>query len=95
MPYVRLSIATPRRGQEQRARDLMKQIADAARGTPGCVASYLLQPTDGSTEVARIAVYDDQAAADKAANLQHFLALHSEFHLVIEAGHIDRAFISI
>ena len=95
MPYVRLSIATPRRGEEQPARDLMKQITDASRLQPGCQASYLLQPTDGSSDVARIAIYDDEAAAGRAANMQQFLALHSELHLVIEAGHVERAFTAI
>jgi quinol monooxygenase YgiN len=95
MPYVRLSIATPSRGQADRANELMRKLADAARETKGCIASYLLKPTDGSSEVGRITIYEDEASADAMANTQTMLSLRSELHLVIEAGHIERAFTTV
>jgi quinol monooxygenase YgiN len=95
MAYVRLSVVQPRRGEAARVEHIMRELADSARTTPGCTASYLLKAHDDSGEIARIAIYDDEAAADKVANSQHILSLRSELHLLIEAHHVERGFSSI
>ena len=62
MPYVRLSIARPRRGEEQRLIDLMHKLSALAEDQEGCLASYVLRPHDDSGEIARIAVYKDETS---------------------------------
>ncbi|MFN0094886.1 MAG: antibiotic biosynthesis monooxygenase [Dehalococcoidia bacterium] len=94
MAYVRLSIAKPRRGEEQRVSEMMHRLADLASAQAGCVASYVLQPHDDSGEIARIAIYESEAAAENLANSTSVMALRSELHLAIEAGHTERAFFS-
>jgi quinol monooxygenase YgiN len=95
MAYIRLSIVKPSRGQHDRAMDIMKRLAESASENEGCSASYLLHPHDESGEIARIAVYNDEQAADKSANSQRILSLRSELHLIIEPGHIERGFTTL
>lgn len=95
MPYIRLSIAKPRKGEEQRLEELMRKLSTATEGQEGFVESYLLRPHDDSGEIARITIYRDESSAEHAANNQSVMALRSELHLVAEPGHVERAFFSI
>ncbi|MBI2767823.1 MAG: antibiotic biosynthesis monooxygenase [Chloroflexi bacterium] len=95
MPYIRLSIARPRKGEEQRLEQLMRQLNELAAENPACLETFLLRPHDDSGEVARIAVYKDENSAEHAANSDRVLALRSEMHLASEAGHVERAFFSV
>ncbi|MGE0601962.1 MAG: antibiotic biosynthesis monooxygenase [Dehalococcoidia bacterium] len=95
MPYIRLSISKPRRGEEARLLELMRKLTDLAAQQDGCLESYLLRPHDDSGELARVAIYKDEAAAETAANNQSFMALRSEIHLIVEPDHTERAFFSI
>jgi quinol monooxygenase YgiN len=92
MAYVRLSIVKPARGREARVAEIMQQLADAAAKQPGCRESFNLKSDDASGELARIAIYSDEAAAAQAANDAHIMALRSELHLAIEPGHSERSF---
>jgi quinol monooxygenase YgiN len=95
MAYVRLSIARPVRGQAERVEKLMRELADSASRSQGCLASYLLRARDDSGEIGRVAIYEDEAAADATANDAHIMALRSELHLHIEPGHVERSFVTI
>lgn len=95
MPYIRLSIAKPRRGQEARLEELMRKLDDIIRHQPGCLSSYLLRPHDDSGEIARIAIYESEDAAESTANNQTVMALRSEIHLACEPGHVERAFFTL
>ncbi len=95
MPYIRLSIAKPRRGEEKRLEELMRKLTTLTEDQEGCMQSYLLRTSDDSGELARVAVYSDEASAERAANNQSVMALRSEMHLITEPGHQERAFVSI
>lgn len=95
MAYIRLSIARPLHGQERRLEDVMRRIAAAVAETDGCLESYVLRPHDDSGEVARIGIYKDEDAAERAANTDSIMALRSELHLVSEPGHVERAFFTV
>ena len=95
MPYVRLTIASPNRGQEARLEELMRKLNDLSAEQEGCLQSYLLRPHDNSGEIARIAIYGSEHDAEAAANNQSFMALRSEIHLVVAPGHEERAFFTI
>ena len=95
MPYIRLTINKARRGQEARLEELMRKLAALSEGQPGFIQDWLLRPNDNSGEIARIAVYENEAAAEATANNQSWMALRSEIHLCVEPGHQDRAFFSI
>ena len=95
MPYIRLTIAKPNRGQEARLEDLMRKLSDLSAAQEGCLQSYVLRPHDSSGEIARIAIYGSESDAESAANNQSFMALRSEIHLCVQPGHEERAFFSI
>lgn len=95
MTYIRLTIAKPTRGQEARLEELMRKLGDLSAEQPGFIEGFLLRPHDNSGEIARVAIYEDQAAAEALANNQSWMALRSEMHLCTEPGHQDRAFFSI
>lgn len=92
MAYVRLTIVKPARGREAAVEGLMRRLAEAGSQQPGCITSYVLHPHDDSGEVARLAVYEDEASAEKAATSDTILSLRSELHLCVEPGHVERAF---
>jgi len=95
MPYVRVSINKPTRGNEARLEELMRKLEAIIREQPGCIASYLLKPHDDSGEIARIAIYENEDVGESAANNQNVMAIRSEIHLVSEPGHVERAFFSL
>jgi quinol monooxygenase YgiN len=95
MPYIRLTVAKPTRGNEARLEELMRKLGDLSESQPGFISGYLLRPKDDSGEIARVAIYEDEAAAEATANSQSWMALRSEIHLCVEPGHQDRAFFSI
>jgi quinol monooxygenase YgiN len=92
MSYLRLSIARPRRGEEQRVHELQGEIAKWVVTQPGCRASYLLHPHDDSGEIARVTIYESEEAADRTASHAHMMALRSQLNLAIEADHVERGF---
>jgi len=75
--------------------EVMRKLSDLSASQEGCVESYVLRPHDDSGEIARIAVYSDEKAAEQAANSQSFMALRSELHLIADPGQVERAFFSI
>ncbi len=95
MPYIRVSIARPRKGEESRLEELMIKLNDLSSSQEGCIESWVLKPRDDSGEVARIAVYENEQSAEAAASNTSFMSLRSELHLAAEPGHTERAFFSI
>ena len=95
MPYIRLTVAKPRRGEEARLEELMRKLNDLSEGQEGRLEAWVLKPHDDSGDIARIAIYSDEHTAESAANSQSFMAIRSEIHLCVEPGHIERAFFSI
>lgn len=92
MAYVRISIAKPSAGQSDAVRSIMKRINEAVIAQDGCQVAYMLTPSDNSGELARMAIYDNQESAEKAANSQTVMSLRSQMHQIVEAGHVERAF---
>lgn len=92
MTYIRLSIARPRRGQEERLHEIQAEIARWARTQDGCRESYVLHPHDDTGEIARIAIYEDEGTAEGLAQHSHLMSLRSELNLAAEADHVERGF---
>ena len=97
MPYIRLSLARPRDGKTiADVEAAFRDIAARASGQEGCVASYLLRPHDDSGEVARVAIWRDERAAEHAAADETIMAFRSELDLVVDPrSHQERAFFSV
>lgn len=95
MPYIRLSIMRARPGEAERMEEFMRKLAALALEQEGCIESYTMKPHDDSGEIARLAIYRDESAAEQSANSAAVMALRSEIHLLTEPGHIERAFFTI
>jgi len=95
MTYFRLSVVKPHPGHEDEVRGLLGELNEAAAASDGCQAAYLMQSADESGDMARIAIYDDEASAEHAASDDHILSLRSRLHLLVEAGHSERAFVGL
>ncbi len=95
MPYIRLSIMKPRRGEDARVEALLRKLDEAVAAQAGCQVTYLMRPHDDSGEIARLAIYDSEETAERAVNDTHNMALRSEIHLLVEPGHVERAFFTI
>ena len=95
MPYIRLTIARPHGGNGARALEIMNELSTIAAKEDGFLESWVLKPHDDSGDLARIAVWRDEHAADAAANTARFLSLRSELHLIVEPGHIERGFFTV
>jgi heme-degrading monooxygenase HmoA len=95
MAYVRISIVKPRRGEEAHAEEIIRKLAALSADSAGCQSSQVLKPRDDSGEIARIVVYDTEASAEAIANSTTMLSLRSELHLLIEPGHVERAFFTV
>lgn len=95
MTYIRLTVVRPHSGHESDAADLLRQLNEAAALSPGCLSTYLMRSDDDSGDLARIAVYRDEASAEHAASNDHIMALRSRLHLLVEPGHSERAFDTI
>jgi quinol monooxygenase YgiN len=93
MPYVRISIARPRPGQKPRLEELQAQIAAFNAKQPGCQQAWVLHPHDNSGDIARVSIWDSEAAAEHAAQTDEMMSLRSEVNLAAQEGsHTERAF---
>ncbi len=95
MAYVRISIVSPRRGEEEAVERLMRRIAELAASHEGCIESYVLRSNDGSGDFARVSIYTDEAASEHAAMDDLVMAARSELNLAIQGTHTERAFVTL
>jgi heme-degrading monooxygenase HmoA len=75
VPYVRVSISSPREGSRER----MLQIEDALlayfKEQPGFLEAYRLT---SAARVGRVTIWESEASADQAATTEHTLSLRSQ-----------------
>lgn len=95
MAYVRSSLMSPTAGREAEVDEYQRRLLEFFEKQPGFVAGHLLKATVDSREVGRLTIWEDKAAADRAAMQQHVLSLRSLLHEAVEAGHSDRAFVTL
>lgn len=58
----------------------------------GFIMGFRFVATDGSGETGRLAVWESEAAADQAAQLEHTQALRSQIHVLLQPGHFERLY---
>ena len=95
MPYVRLSLVTPKPGQEAQAAGLIDELLEHCRRQSGYETGFRLDQFEGDRQLGRITVWEAKHFADDAANTTHDLALRSELNLTVEPGSLEeRAFVA-
>ncbi len=92
MYYVRFSLLAALEEHEAEVQSLEKELLAFLSQQPGFVDGYLLTTPDGSPEVGRITIWRNQADADRAANLDHVLALRSRLLQITDEDRLERSF---
>ncbi len=94
MPYVRISLMKPLSGRGVEVAELNEQLVDFYKSQQGCLSCHFMRAADGSAEVGRVSLWESEAAADRAANIQRSLSLRSRLHLLVRRGHQERSFLA-
>jgi quinol monooxygenase YgiN len=93
MPYIRVSIMKPKAGGEVEVRRILDDLTAYFARQPGYLGGYRIDAHDGTGFLGRITTWTDDAAADRAAQTDHVLAIRSQLNPVVEDGsHEEHAF---
>ncbi len=86
MPFVRLSLMTPRPDQRERVEELLDRLVQLYQGREGFIAAYRLSPDahSGSHRLGRVSIWRSEGDAHKTANDDTDLALQSQLKLFVE-----------
>ena len=96
MVFIRMSLMTPRPGQEEKLADLLDQLVHYFHGKPGFVAAYRLSPDRHLREerAGRISIWESEEDANRMSSDDHDLALQAEIKLLaVETTHEEHSFV--
>ncbi|HEU4760153.1 MAG TPA: antibiotic biosynthesis monooxygenase [Dehalococcoidia bacterium] len=92
MPYVRISLMKPLAGKEAEVEKLNQDLVAMYSQAEGCLLAHFVRSVDGSGEMGRLALWDSEGAADRAATSNRSMSLRSRLHILVRKGHQDRSF---
>ncbi len=96
MPFVRLSLMTPRPDQRERVEELLDKLIQLYQGRPGFIDAYRLSPDphSGSQRLGRVSIWQSEAHVNEMANDDTDLAIQSQLRLFVEpdASHEEYSF---
>jgi len=86
MAFMRLSLMTPRPGQEREVSELLDRLLKLYVGRPGFRAAYRLNSDthSGSTRLGRVSIWDSEADAHRTAVDATDIALQSQIKVLCE-----------
>ena len=84
MPYVRISMMHPRRGEEARVHELMDRLVAYYTEQPGYISGYRLEPIDPEGYLGRIGIWETDKDAEHAAQTEFDLALRSQLNAAVD-----------
>jgi quinol monooxygenase YgiN len=86
--FIRVSYMHPKTGNEQRLREVLKDLSMFYRQQPGYLGGYILDPyasaADAGKRFGRVGLWEDEHAAERAAQQDHSMALRSELARIVE-----------
>lgn len=85
MPYIRVSLMQPKRGQEERVRGLLDELVTYYEAMEGYVTGYRLSHDD-TGRVGRIGIWDRAESAEHAATTDHDMALRAQLNMAVQDG---------
>jgi heme-degrading monooxygenase HmoA len=94
MPFIRLTMATPRPERRAEVRQHYEELVAYVARFPGFLGGWVLEPSEGTAvgEVGRLTLWETEADAHHAANDPHALSLHAELHFDVVGQLWDRSF---
>ena len=96
MVFIRISLMTPRPGQEQALTGLLDRLVEYFHDKPGFIAAYRISadPHAKDDRVGRISIWQSEEDANRMSSDKHDLALQSEIKLLaVDATHEEYSFI--
>ncbi|HKS90383.1 MAG TPA: hypothetical protein VJQ83_00540 [Tepidiformaceae bacterium] len=86
MAFMRLSLMTPRPGQEREVSELLDKLLKLYVGRPGFRAAYRLSSDthSGSTRMGRVSIWDSEEDAHRTAVNDTDIALQSQIKVLCE-----------
>ena len=95
MAFIRLSLMTPRSGQEEALTNLLDQLVLYFQDKPGFITAYRISADQHSKDkrVGRISIWESEKAANRMSSDQHDLALQAEIKLLaVNSAHEEQSF---
>ena len=95
MAFIRVSLMTPRSGQEEALTDLLDRLVQYFQDKPGCIAAYRISadPHSKDNRVGRISIWESEKDANRMSSDQHDLALQAEIKLLaVDTTHEEHSF---
>jgi hypothetical protein len=96
MAFIRLSLMTPRSGQEEALTDLLDRLVKYFQDKPGCIAACRISADPHATDkrVGKISIWESEEDANRMSSDQHDLALEAEIKLLaVDTTHEEHSFI--
>ena len=95
MSYIRLTLTRPPPGRLAEVRQHYERIVAHVATLPGFVTGWVVVPGHADGEVGRLTVWETAAAANRAANDPHAMALHAQVQFAVSStlnSEWDRSF---
>jgi quinol monooxygenase YgiN len=93
MPYIRISLMTPKDGAEQEVAAIMDDLLSFYAQQTGYLSGYKLLSADEDEQIGRVTIWTDEDAADTTAQMAHVLSKRSELRPLIEGdSHQERSY---
>ena len=91
MSYIRLTLATPPPDRLAEVRQCYEELVAYVATLPGFVTGWVVTSGYGDREVGRLTVWQSEAAAHRAANDPHAMALHAQLRVAVAGQLWDRS----
>jgi heme-degrading monooxygenase HmoA len=95
MPYVRITTVVAKDNSGREVERLLRAISKHYAEQPGYIQGYFLSPNEGvgPNRFGRVGIWEDEDAAERAAQASHAMALRSELLRAIdEDSHLELSF---
>lgn len=93
MPYIRISLMTPKQDAEHEVAAIMDDLLAFYARQQGYVVGYKLLSADEDEQIGRVTIWTDEDAADATAQTRHVLSKRSELNRLIEEdSHVERSY---
>ncbi len=86
MSYIRISLMKPKKGQEDRVRQLLDDLVMFHETLPGYLVGYRVEHSSGGAgdRVGRLAIWEHEHDATRAAMDAHDMAIRSQLNQFVE-----------
>ena len=92
MSWMRLTVVTPVPGETDEVLRLLNELESATSALSGFLMGGVFSDSEASDRLGRFALWSSREDADRASAVDRIMALRSELHRRIQAGHVESLF---